>query len=582
MGYQIFTNILEISLIGSILILLALGIKKVLGSRLFPKAYLIMWLNIFLRLIVPFQMEGGFSLADKITFLSFEQKNQADKDEKITMTDVPSGNQPVNETDSTNPYTQNSYDADKNAVEDSDSIAHQDNIDIVQKSWDIFKVLVLVWLIGFCMILAIMAAIFFGTYRRILKSRVCEREDIIELVEECKSSIKLNKNVGIILSDLLKGPGVIGVFKPQLVLPEAFLEYRDETGKRNIILHEMYHIKYCHNLLNIVFLAVACIHWFNPLVWVALFKSRTDIESVCDEAVVKVLSDDGVEQYAKTIIQYAASAKRSPSILLHTGMIGGKNAMKSRIASISSYGRRSIKWLIVSLLLVTVLGSCGIIGSFEGEGEKVSSNPPVNTGQGDLRNSEDANEIINDGSPEDESQLNSGTVEENPSSSDDEDPLSFIANEAADEYFLNTEKGKISLMVWDNAIDLNGLLGEPISEEVIELTNADTFTGSFDKTIKYDGLEIKLFSPKGNGKSFYVYKVKTTNPIYTSARGVKVGDTVETLKEKYPEVIMALDGRTDEMNCAYLYPEKRDKYLNLFFEVNNGKVEEIYMYYEFP
>ena len=46
MEYNIYTDILEISLIGSILILL-LGIKKVLGSRLFPKAYLFMWLIIF-------------------------------------------------------------------------------------------------------------------------------------------------------------------------------------------------------------------------------------------------------------------------------------------------------------------------------------------------------------------------------------------------------------------------------------------------------------------------------------------------------------------------------------------------------
>lgn len=582
MEYNIYTDILEISLIGSILILLVLGIKKVLGSRLFPKAYLFMWLIIFLRLIIPFQMEGGFSLADKITFFTFEQKNLADKDVKTAKMYVPYGNHSANETDNTNPYTQNSYDADKNAVTDSDFAARLDDIDRVQKEPDIYKVLLFVWLMGFCTILAIMAAIYVRTYLRILKGRACEREDIMKLVKECKTSIRLNKNVGIILSDLLKGPGVIGVFRPRLVLPEAFLEYRDETGKRNILLHELYHIKYCHNLLNIAFLTVACIHWFNPLVWVALFMSRTDIESVCDEAVVKFLPDDGVEQYAKTIIQYAASVKRSPSILLHTGMMGGKNAMKSRIASISSYGRRSFAWIIVSLLLVTVLGACGIMGSFDEKGEKISSNPPVNTGQDGMEDSKNTEEIEDDSHTEDESGLNSGTVEENPGSSDDEDPLSFIANEAADEYFLNTEKGKISLMVWDNAIDLNGLLGEPISEEVIELTNADTFTGSFDKTIKYDGLEIKLFSPKGNGKSFYVYKVKTTNPSYTSARGVKVGDTVETLKEKYPEVIMALDGRTDEMNCAYLYPEKSDKYLYLFFEVKNGKVEEIYMYYEFP
>ena len=185
MEYNIYTDILEISLIGSILILLVLGIKKVLGSRLFPKAYLFMWLIIFLRLIIPYQMEGGFSIADKITYFNIEQKNLADKDVKTAKMYVPYGNHSANETDNTNPYTQNSYDADKNAVTDSDFAARLDDIDRVQKEPDIYKVLLFVWLMGFCTILAIMAAIYVRTYLRILKGRACEREDIIKLVKEC-------------------------------------------------------------------------------------------------------------------------------------------------------------------------------------------------------------------------------------------------------------------------------------------------------------------------------------------------------------------------------------------------------------
>lgn len=579
MGYNIFTGILEISLIGSILILLVLGIKKVLGSRLFPKAYLITWLIIFLRLLIPFQIEGGFTITDKITFFPLEQKSQTDNNNKTAMTYVPSGGQSTYEAENTKSYTPNTYNANENAVVGFDSAARQDDNDIVSKGRDIYKMLLFVWLMGFCIILTVMAVIYFKTYSRILRSRACEREDIVQLVKECKSRIKLGKNVDIILSDLLKGPGVMGILRPRLVLPEAFSGYQDEIGKKNIILHEMYHIKYYHNLLNIVFLTVACIHWFNPLVWVALFKSRTDIESVCDEEVLKVLPDYGVEQYAKTIIQYAVLIKRSPSMLLYTGILGGKNAMKSRIASISAYGRRSFTWLIVSLVLITALGACGIMGSFEGE--KESSNPPVHTEQGDLGNSKGVAEIENGEYAEDESQLNLGTVEQNSGTSEDGDQLSFLYKEAAAEYFLNTENGKVSLFQWDNTIEFNGLFGEPISVEVRELTNADTFNGAFIKTLKYDGLEIEMFSPKQNGENFYVYGIKTTDSSYASSRGVKVGDTVETLKQKYPEITMALDGRTDEMNCAYLYAEELN-YLYLSFEVKDGNIEQIYMYHLFP
>ena len=168
MGYNIFTGILEISLIGSILILLVLGIKKVLGSRLFPKAYLITWLIIFLRLLIPFQIEGGFTITDKITFFPLEQKSQTDNNNKTAMTYVPSGGQSTYEAENTKSYTPNTYNANENAVVGFDSAARQDDNDIVSKGRDIYKMLLFVWLMGFCIILTVMAVIYFKTYSRIL------------------------------------------------------------------------------------------------------------------------------------------------------------------------------------------------------------------------------------------------------------------------------------------------------------------------------------------------------------------------------------------------------------------------------
>ena len=80
---------------------------------------------------------------------------------------------------------------------------------------------------------SIMAAIYVRTYLRILKGRACEREDIMKLVKECKTSIRLNKNVGIILSDLLNGPGVIESLDLDWFC-RKLLEYRTKPEKKYI------------------------------------------------------------------------------------------------------------------------------------------------------------------------------------------------------------------------------------------------------------------------------------------------------------------------------------------------------------
>ena len=71
------------------------------------------------------------------------------------------------------------------------------------------------------------------------------------------------------------------------------------------------------------------------------------------------------------------------------------------------------------------------------------------------------------------------------------------------EYSITIGDDYIALRDWEDTVDIYGLLGEPASQEVEVLgQGADTFAGSYIKTLKYENLEIKLFSPHDNGQSF--------------------------------------------------------------------------------
>lgn len=140
----------------------------------------------------------------------------------------------------------------------------------------------------------------------------------------------------------------------------------------------------------------------------------------------------------------------------------------------------------------------------------------------------------------------------------------------------------ITLLDWDNEINLYELLGKPLSEDIQELGQvADTFAGSFIKTLNYDGLRVRLFSPKDNGKTFWVMEIVVSGGVYKTFRGIKVGDSLQEVKEKYPHVSKVKDGRVSDNNCAYEIVGV-EGYNYLRFEILNGTVSEIRIFHEMP
>lgn len=163
-----------------------------------------------------------------------------------------------------------------------------------------------------------------------------------------------------------------------------------------------------------------------------------------------------------------------------------------------------------------------------------------------------------------------------------EESITEIPTERLKEYSITAGDDFVALLDWDDVIDLYALLGEPLNEEVIVLgQDSDTFTGSYLKTMQYDGLEIKLFSPKDNGSSFWVMEIIVSGGEYATYQGIKIGDTLSVLKDKYPSISRVEDGRTDDNNCAYEIADL-ENYNYLSFEVNNSLVSLIRLFRMIP
>jgi bla regulator protein BlaR1 len=68
-------------------------------------------------------------------------------------------------------------------------------------------------------------------------------------------------------SSVLAEPGVFGLFRPVLILPEGICERLTGEQLDAVIAHEMCHVGHRDNLTAALHMAVETVFWFHPLVW---------------------------------------------------------------------------------------------------------------------------------------------------------------------------------------------------------------------------------------------------------------------------------------------------------------------------
>lgn len=105
--------------------------------------------------------------------------------------------------------------------------------------------------------------------------------------------------------------------------------------------------------------------------------------------------------------------------------------------------------------------------------------------------------------------------------------------------------------------------------------NMDNLIGFTEKQYAFPGVEIKTIDA-AEGKKFYIFNIKITDPKYATVRNIKVGDSIEQLKEAYPEGKLIGNGAPNEEDDFRYEPAN---YVDVVtFHIKDAKVESIQMY----
>ena len=105
----------------------------------------------------------------------------------------------------------------------------------------------------------------------------------------------------IYLADEIAFPFVMGLLRPKIYLPSSMAEQEQPY----ILMHEQHHIRRRDPVIKALAFLALCIHWFNPLVWVAFIMAGKDMEMSCDEAVVRKMGTGILADYTASLLSLA-------------------------------------------------------------------------------------------------------------------------------------------------------------------------------------------------------------------------------------------------------------------------------------
>lgn len=166
----------------------------------------------------------------------------------------------------------------------------------------------------------------------------------------------------VYLSASVETPCLFGLFRPCIYLTPAAAE--NPTAMRHAVEHELTHFRHGDHIWAVMRCVCLILHWYNPLVWLAVVLSRRDAELACDESTILRLGEEERQAYGNTLIDLTCE-KRTAAVLFRaaTTMAGSKSGIRERITLIARKPRTLWVAAVAAVLIAAAAVGCTFTGA---------------------------------------------------------------------------------------------------------------------------------------------------------------------------------------------------------------------------
>ena len=333
--------LLVLTLSGSVLALLLLGLRYVALRRMPSTVYYYAWLLVLLRFALPLPGLIPTSVETKAAETPvYSETTIQDYSEQIPV--FPQNAVPVAPAES------------QISVQETETSDAQIPVSVPKTThsmdWRSPKLWLSVWAFGTALSLGM-------TVLPYLRFTIRLRHELHRpdrFTRELYASIP-GRKPALFRSAAIRTPLMFGVFSPKIVIPER--EY-DEELLLNILRHELMHYRRFDTLYKWVAVAILSAHWFNPLSWFIRKELNRACELSCDEMLLRSMTRGEKQSYGNTLLSMAATSAL-PAGVVATTFATEKRNLKERLVQIMNYKKSGVRMLAAVLALVLLAG-CGL------------------------------------------------------------------------------------------------------------------------------------------------------------------------------------------------------------------------------
>jgi HEAT repeat protein/beta-lactamase regulating signal transducer with metallopeptidase domain len=156
------------------------------------------------------------------------------------------------------------------------------------------------------------------------------------LATELTAQLGLTRPVQVLSSPRAAMPMTWGCRRPVVLVPATGTW--PTARKRVVLLHELSHVKRYDCAWQFVANLALSLHWFNPLVWLAVRAQRVERERACDDAVVH--AGTSASSYADHLLEIARSHREPRWSAVAAVAMARRSQLEGRLLSILAPGRR--------------------------------------------------------------------------------------------------------------------------------------------------------------------------------------------------------------------------------------------------
>ena len=232
----------------------------------------------------------------------------------------------------------------------------------INGAWSILFRWERIWAAGLTVSLLLLAVGYLRLWGRVRRHKLPLIHGSEERLSELCAQEKIGRPPRLFRVSGLKSPCLVGIVRPAILLPREL----PAEALSWALAHELTHLRHRDTWYMLLMNLARCVHWFNPLVWLMVRAARRDMELCCDYDLLRDRDEEARRAYGRAILDQMTGRDRGFSGLT-TGFSGSKREVFARFRAMMDLSPKKRGRAVLALAVTVVLLSGSLVACQEAE-----------------------------------------------------------------------------------------------------------------------------------------------------------------------------------------------------------------------